>query len=513
MKLYYQLTTVDPVIISQTNATTNNHNTNDFIPGSAILGAVATQLYSELSDNESWHVFHSGKVQFGPCYPLVNGDLALPIPASWHVEKGQKATENQQLSAQIVNINSIDYDRGEKQFQQLRAGFVTATGAVADVATGQVTKTAINNETGTVEQSQLYSYSFIEKAQRFIGWIEVDDSHQQRVKAALAKVNRIGRAKNTEFGRVKVEIVTATSQASNEFNEQLVLWCAADCEFIDNLGHNSLSPSGEMLGQAFKALTLNASQSYIRSHHISRFNQKRASFDSQAQVISKGSVLVFDLNGANITSAELSQLAELGIGINKQQGQGWVVVNPSWWQSDVLDSRALFNGIQLDLPDAPTNTQQAPTSLMAWVQAQLGIADQQQQAKKESLNLLADVAASYSNARSYNNIRNSLQVGPSANQWRRIYDRVNSLGDKWQQGVFNGEHAICKASNDEFGWGIEWQGADKLTDFASAMEKLLSKQPVNTMRLFLEQLCQFDPSTYRGLKDLQEYIAKQQGGE
>ena len=62
MRVFYALTTIDPIIVSQSAATTNNHQGLDYIPGSAMLGLVASRLYPELTGEKSWQLFHSGKV-------------------------------------------------------------------------------------------------------------------------------------------------------------------------------------------------------------------------------------------------------------------------------------------------------------------------------------------------------------------------------------------------------------------------------------------------------------------
>lgn len=66
MRYYYQLETIDPVIMSQGNATTNNHNCFDYIPGSAILGVMAAKHYpdNKLSDDENGRLFRPGFVVF-----------------------------------------------------------------------------------------------------------------------------------------------------------------------------------------------------------------------------------------------------------------------------------------------------------------------------------------------------------------------------------------------------------------------------------------------------------------
>jgi CRISPR-associated protein Csx10 len=61
----------------------------DHIPGSAVLGLLAAQHYQNLSADESWHAFHSGACRFSPCYPVIDDQISLPTPASWHYGKGE----------------------------------------------------------------------------------------------------------------------------------------------------------------------------------------------------------------------------------------------------------------------------------------------------------------------------------------------------------------------------------------------------------------------------------------
>lgn len=515
MRLYYQITTQDPVIISQSNATTNNHNTCDFIPGSAILGALAAKLYPELAEDQSksWNIFHTGTVQFGPCYPLVGREVALPIPASWHIEKGKLAFENAKLNEQTINIPSVFYDRGETQYKQLRGGFITSKGVEAQVKMGQVTKTAINNKLGIVEQGQLYSYSYIEQAQTFVGWIEAPESYKSLIENALRQVTRIGRAKNTEFGRVAVTPITGKFEPPQSLQSQLVLWCAADCEFLDEFGNSSLLPSGKMIDSELDEVTLNKDQSYIRSHTIARFNQKRQSFDSQTQVISKGSVLVFDLNGQTLSQTILNKIAADGIGINKQFGQGWVMVNPSWYDAEQLTPSQLYSPLDVEPQKLAADCGEGESTLLAWINEHQAAEQSKTSAKQDALKLLRKVEKAYDSARGFNNIGKHLQAGPSSNQWSRIYELVKADVENWNALAFKGEHCICKAKNDEFGWGIEWQGQTGYTNFAAAMDAALTNESTAVMRLFLEQLCRYDPSTYNGLKSFKAYLSTQpQGG-
>ena len=174
MRLYYTLKTIDPVIISQTTATTNNHQCLDYIPGSAILGALAADRYSSLDSDTSWRSFHSGELRFSPCYPVIEDEIALPIPASWHFGKGKDIFDTGSAFLVRENIANLAAENANRdpitQYKQVRAGYIASTGKHASVKQGVSTKTAIERSSMSAKDSSLFSYSYIAAAQVFAGW-------------------------------------------------------------------------------------------------------------------------------------------------------------------------------------------------------------------------------------------------------------------------------------------------------------------------------------------------------
>jgi CRISPR-associated protein Csx10 len=506
MRLFYTLTTIDPVIVSQSNTTTNNHECLDYIPGSAVLGLLASIHYNNFTEQQSWFAFHSGECRFSPCYPIVGGQLCLPIPLSWHYGKGDDVSlsEGYNLSA-ISNHAAPAFERDQgKQYKQCRVGYINGDGLAADVQRGLSTKTAIDRLSGTASDGQLFSYAFIAAGQTFGGWLDCsDEALLAKLKSSLSQTHRIGRSRNTEFGRVKLSLSDTLNKVSEAPTKSLVLWCLSDCELLNSAGMPILVPTGEDIHPLLKTFTLNKAKSFIRSHKVSRFNQKRQGYDSEQVLVTKGSVLVFESKNSAIAPEVLAAIAEHGIGINRQQGLGWVMVNPNWAKSAGLEEKALFDGIII-APQVTKSIIEQPASdsiLLAWVEEQQGLAKAMFDSQQEVSDLLQSIYDCYRNGRRYNNIINTNEAGPSASQWRRIADKVRASNQDWARGVFDGDEAICKADNDELGWGIKWHNGSEQIDFATEIKMLLATRNVATMRLLLEKLCRFDISTYRGLKD------------
>ncbi len=500
MRLYYTLTTIDPVIISQDNSTTNTHQCLDYIPGSAMLGVLASEYYQHFSAQTSWRVFHSGQCRFSPCYPVLNRELCLPIPASWHFEKGQDIQQNNQLNTQKVSNHAAqDFLRQDKvQYQQCRQGYLNKDGGIPEIKQGLITKTAVDSARGIAKESSLFSLSYIEANQTFCGWIDSDNADNlAQMQATLNQVKRIGRSRNNEFGRVQLTVVDVEQSMQSATAKQTTLWCLSDCELIDAAGFPCLSPQGEQVHPSLSGLTLNRHKSFIRTNKVRRFNQHRQALDSEQLLIAKGSVLVFD---GECSAPVITAINEQGIGLNKQQGLGWVMVNPSWANYARLPEQ-LFTAITVNELSQGADSIQTQTPLTQWINEQQLVEQASAHQQRNTDDLLKAIVGYYRLAREYHNILNHLAVGPSANQWRRIFDTVRHAhsGGNWQQDVFVGEGAICKPNNDELGWGVTWHDGHKMVVFADKVATLLAAENTQSMRLLLEKLCRYDLSTYAGL--------------
>lgn len=502
MRIYYSITTIDPVIVSQNNATTNNHECLDYIPGSAILGAIAARLYSKLDDDLSWQAFHSGQTRFSPCYAVTNNQLALPTPASWHFAKGKEAISQHKYNwEQITNHASSQFKREDGvQYKQCRDGYLNASGASATIKKGLTTKTAIDASTGIAKDASLFSYTYLEAGQTFVGWIDSDNEQLLNdIESQLAGDLRIGRSRNTEFGRVKIEIIETPRISEPHNNEQqIVLWCLSDCECLSHCGLPTHTPELATLIKAAKG-SLNGQLSFIRSSRISRFNQTRQGLDTEQLLIGKGSVLVYDLDSP-IPQEQLNHLAEHGIGINKQQGLGWVMVNPNWASEVHLPDSQLFDAICIPEKTSRVTTTTPTSVLTRWVESRVSGANQALNNEEKVKSLLQRIGNAYRNARQYNNILHSYEAGPSSSQWRRITDELRQNNNQWQKVLFDNKHGICKAQNDELGWGITWDNGEQLINFAEFIKQSFAQEASPVVLSLLARINRYDLSTYRGLK-------------
>lgn len=501
MRMYYSLTTLDPIVLSQTNATTNNHECLDYIPGSAILGALAAQLYPELSHSESWDMFHSGAVKFGPCFPAEHNQLALPIPASWHITKGQSAFSGDTLNkTAIYNQSNVEFQREDGvQYKQCREGYITANASAANVKKGITVRTAVDRLTGIAKNGSLFSYSYLSEKQTFIGWVESDSpDYLAKIRTKLTGQLNIGRSRNTEFGRVEIKPFLDVLPPKPDSNQEyLTLWCLNDCQCLDQQGLPTFVPNiNELIPGALGEL--NKQRSFIRTNKVSRFNQKRRGSDSEQLLISKGSVLVYKLLNP-LSQQQLDELQKNGMGINQHQGLGWIMVNPAWASTCHLSEEKLFHSIDLPKSAKLSFSSQPNSALTNWVARQCEKESNKMDAQTQVDELITLIGQAYRNARQYNRILQSYQAGPSSNQWRRISNELRNANLSWVDALFNEENGICKEKNDELGWGITWDNGQGLISFAAFVKKILSHQPEHVVLALISRINRYDFSTFKGL--------------
>lgn len=504
MRIYYQLTTKEPLVLSQSTATTNNHLGLDYIPGSAVLGAIASRIYNQLPAEQSYALFHSGACRFGPAYPLVNDEIALPIPAAWHGLK----LNNEKIS----NHAAEGFERDdEQQYKQRREGFIVHTQEEAKVKQGITTRTALGDDL-RVEEGQLYTYTTLQAGQEFGGWIETESEELLAlVKPLLTGELNIGRSRSSEFGRVALYCPKEQPESVqvNNLKTSLVLWCLSDAQCFDKNGSPVFTPTVSSLHPSLEG-QLNPEKSFIRTRKVRRFNRARNGLDTEQQLIAAGSVLVYDL-AKPATDEVLNALAASGIGVNRQQGLGWLQVNPAW-ASQVEPKGQLFQPTKLRAKP-PVSVTIKTTPLIAWVEQKLDVRQTQKATDANILKLHTEILAAYENARSYNGLPIQYQAGPSNSQWRRLDDLVKNHED-WQRLAFDGadtpkedKTGVCKAENDELGWGLSWQTEhDGLITFSDFAKSYLSQHDNLTMRRLLEQLCRYDLSTSQGLSAYKQFI-------
>lgn len=324
-----------PVIISQQSATAGAHQSLDYVPGSAVLGLAAVRLYAKLPADAAWTLFHIGRVRFGDGLPVTaTGELAYPVPLSWHTYKGESARgAGDTLRAEALFDPSLHTTSNERQPVQVRRGYATVAGQLLQPAHESTLKTAIDPDTGMAAKSQLFGYQALSAGQRFRTTIradeDIDPTLWQTLLGHLAGPAKLGRSRSAQFGAVRVTaaddappLAPCPPAATGETT--LTLWLLSDLA-LERDGQPCLQPEADLLGLPEGARWL-VSRSFLRTRRFSPYNAYRRGHDSERQLIARGSVLRY-LLPRPLSAEETRSLAD-GLGLHVETGLGHVWIDP-----------------------------------------------------------------------------------------------------------------------------------------------------------------------------------------
>lgn len=468
---------LDPIVISQSSATEGTHQSLDYIPGSNILGAFASKLYAKIKAKNSllnaFELFHSGQVRFNNAFPVYSNKTSYPIPLSLHYEKGQ--AENNITNSLFKNIQ--DNKQGNKQLKQHRKGYITADLAHLKIKSNLHLRTAINNQTGTAKDSQLFGYQSIPAGISYQTTIDIDNAEtaQQLFKQIKTITEiRLGRSKTAQYGRVKITI-TPPTKANKPISpiiklndeEYLVFWLTSDLIAYNQQGQPTLTPSLKDLGLLDSQagdIPIDASKSWLRTRSYSPYNSFRKSYDMEQQVISQGSLLIYPKTDINLTKLQQA------IGLNTQAGHGKIADLTSY--KKLFQPNLTTTEKKADWWKIPTeNTHK--TELIKILEKKYQLQNSKQKIQQQVENDIKDFIKLTKSSRSYQAIPNNIPIGPSKTQWSRIRDELTKRNfDNKQQIIeflFEGNTAIIKKDDDA------WQQANHEDSFAKLIRKKINK--------------------------------------
>lgn len=433
----FEIALEQPVIISRQAASAGAHQSLDYIPGAALLGLAASRLYAELAPAQAWTLFHSGRVRFGDGLPRhESGETGWPMPISLHHYKGEDPAADAFLQADRLFDPALFVAARERQPVQLRGGYTTASGRRLRPEHIQVLKTAIDRDTGMAAESQLFGYSALAAGQCFRFELRADaevaaDLWQQLCQR-LQGTARLGRSRSAQFGRVSIRALEGGSPpAPSECGGTgLTLWLLSDL-LLSEHGQPCQVPHPHLLGLPEGSQWCEA-RSFLRGRRYSSYNAYRRRYDSERQVIERGSVLRYQL--PRPLGAEERSALQDGLGLMVECGLGAVAVNPAL----LAGERPRFGApLQVQAPvRAPAAAEAQPAdhepALLGLLRARrsrrLGDLDAEEKART----LFADLCQRVREARVYNGAAPGMPLDPpppSRSQWGAIKQLASDYRD------------------------------------------------------------------------------------
>jgi CRISPR-associated protein Csx10 len=364
-KLRLSITNRFPFSLSASRAVGNVQESLDFIPGTALRGALAgLYLQSKTPDDEFEEIFTKDKVIFPNLY--ING--ARPVPLSAYSCKYYSGFLGDKEKHGVVDLllplvredeGGVDLPEGFKNCQYRESGkacgietkkcrgyykkrFADSSLESITVKKRLIYHTAISPLTETAEENTLYSQEVVERGQTFKGEIFVfDDTLFEKVKKFIEsqKILFLGSDRTSGYGKFEIVSIEPKDGIDGEkiegrikqFNELLRLndrthfsiTLQSDAIVTDKYMRYKTFIDAEDIAIPGAELVMGIAENRI----IQGWSALSRMPKDDVLAIEKGSVFVFavDSTDDNIL-AQLSALERNGIGKRRGEGLGRLTV-------------------------------------------------------------------------------------------------------------------------------------------------------------------------------------------
>ncbi len=471
--LSLDLELLDEVALSRRPASEGAQPGLDYLPGASLLGAVAGGLYSALSREDAWTLFHSGKVRFGNGLPLgPEGVPGWPMPLCWcrEAEVSPLGEDGKLMSERVYNL--MHCRDGELPYcleGSARAGLPMPEGYVA--ASGSYFKPRLTfrskaaaSEAGRGAHS-CFGYESLAEGQAFSAVIAWDDTVPAHLEARLRAffdarpVLSFGRSRSAQYGRVKCRLTpesrfepASLAMAGNE----LSLWLLSDLAACDPHGFATLAPQPEDLGLPPGVLL--PRKTFVQRRAYSPYNGFHRLYGAERQVIAQGSVLTYRLDQPLDADAYRALAAQVGggLGLYRESGLGRCALAP-----DLLATRhpqfgpalpAVAAAARADLlPDVPVHP------LARWLVGAAEHRSLQGGMRQWAGEAVGELELLERNARRLSGLREDQSASPSRSHWGRVADAARRAGASANghrrlcEELFAEVGAICRAHDEDWG--------------------------------------------------------------
>lgn len=338
MKQSFRCELLTDIILNQKAATKGNQESLDFIPGSNFLGISASSLYKTLNEMESLNTFHTGKVRFGDAHPVISGMRCLRIPTS---VLHPKATSSPLYIHHHIEDPTVYL---KEQLKTSRKGFyVFDNKTITEYKTKRrfSIKSGYDYEQRRSKDEEMFGYQSLVKGSIYQFDITIDDDISLELYETIIKSlvgdKRLGRSKSAEYGMVKIETISSTSEIKSSIETDvengsylLSIYAEGRLIFLDEYGLPSFTPTAADFGYADGSIVWEKSQ--IRTFQYAPWNYKRQSRETDRCGIEKGSVIVIEVPNK-------PKSHPLFVGYYQNEGFGKILINPEFLDCSPASNR------------------------------------------------------------------------------------------------------------------------------------------------------------------------------
>lgn len=331
------------IVLKATGASEGRFRTLDYIPGSNFLGIVAKQYRKAAAENIAMDLFHNGNVRFGDAHMVLNNKRSLKVPAAWHFQKGATLEEGVYLSNRMTPDNHVELTQNGIQLKQARQGyFIKESDRLVRINSTDslyyAMKSAYDKKRRRAEDEKLFGYTALRRGSSWQFTVTVSGtSNSQEVIAFITDnliqvddgMHNIGLSRSAQYGRIHITKIgedEVDHLTPDIVSGEIVLYADSRLSFLDPYGQPTFHIEPEMLN--LSDCRINWEKSQILTSRYAPWNGKRRVQDADRICIDKGSVIV-----VNVEDADLTPLKS-GVGYYKNDGFGELLVNPQF----LLDS-------------------------------------------------------------------------------------------------------------------------------------------------------------------------------
>ena len=443
--LTFRITLQEQVILNNTSATAGVPGCLDYIPGYILLGVAANRAYTgsvsdAVNDADGWRLFHSGLVRFTDGLPLVSEQILYPMPFSFYQTKEVFPEPSERVVKNLCVLQGgVQQNQEQRQkLKQIRKDYISDSMPAIWFSSlkKQQMKTAVDPRTNRAMEQRLFSMQTLQAGQCFVFSVQLDEQLPEsectkwlkQLQRWLEGEARIGSSRSAEFGKVQIDLISSgdtktrpagSSTQADESDKTLTLWLLSDLCLVNQLGQPCLDPQPGLLGLP-EGSRLLAEQSFYRCHSYSPFNGKRRCRDPERHVISRGSVLKYQLS-ESLSDETLQQLQR--IGLHQASGLGQVAVNPDLLHRETL-SLSKYKSQAISVQAGVKAIESPLTRLL---QKRAGTNQREQAVNEQATGLLKELTSALTSARSWQGLTHhqTLTGAPGRSQWGQIKEACN----------------------------------------------------------------------------------------
>ena len=322
----YEVAFLSDIVLPATSNTQGNIEQLDFIAGSNFLGMVARN-YKEFED--SFDIFHSGKVRFGDGHILHGGKESCKMPLSYFFDKGKEET--------LYNHHLIEDFKVFDQLKQKRNGYITQDLESVFIDYTYTQKSAYDKKDRKSLDGSMFGYSAMRKGLKWRFSIKIDESIKPKdlklLKETIVGQKRLGKSKSAQYGLVDIRFIK--EQVAKEQNakslKEVVIYAKSRIALVDKEGNPTYDLKYLCDGLEYKdekdnlISKIDYPKSQIKTSTFTPYNGAMQTKTYERVCINKGSVIVLN----NVTKEQLAEIQK-GIGAYLSEGFGEVLIDPSF---------------------------------------------------------------------------------------------------------------------------------------------------------------------------------------